>query len=652
MKKIALVGNPNCGKTSIFNILTGLKQKVGNYPGVTVEKKTGRFSAQGESYLLEDLPGLYSLHPSSPDEEITTRSLLNDTPDVLMIVGDATTMKRNLLLITQAIDLGIPSMLVLTMADVAEKEGIVIDTDRMEELLGVPVVLMNARQTDSLLWLKNTIKQAKIGQIRIQSCGNQNSYRAFLKIALQQNDEETRKSKSLEVVDRYKIIAGLIKKIERHQEVTRRIKSSTLDRWILHPFWGYVIFILVFFLQFQLIFSVSSYPMDWIETGFGVVSDQIGKVLPAAWWSDLLINGLLSGIGGIVVFVPQIALLFFFLSILEESGYMARVSFLLDRTLRRFGLNGKSIVPLTSGMACAVPAIMSTRNIGSWKERIITILVTPLMSCSARLPVYTVLIGLFAQPQQESWWIFDYRGMMLTLFYLMGIVASLLMAWVFNFFISDRSVSFFILELPIFQKPRWKNVFQHVFDKSMGFVGGAGKVILIVSLFLWVLQNFGPSDRFKELKGLSAKNEQQALQLAKEKLELSYAGQLGKAIEPIIQPLGFDWKIGISLITSFAAREVFVGTMSTIYALEASENSEKTLTEQLQQEVNPNTGRKVYSEATIWSLLIFYAFAMQCMSTLAITQKETNSWKWPLIQLGYLTALAYLSSLLVYQCLA
>ncbi len=652
MKKIALVGNPNCGKTSIFNILTGLKQKVGNYPGVTVEKKTGTFSAQGESYLLEDLPGLYSLHPSSPDEEITTRSLLEETPHVIMIVGDATTMKRNLLLITQAIDLGIPSMLVLTMADVAEKEGIVIDTDRMEELLGIPVVLMNARQSDSLLWLKNTIKQAKIGNIRISSCGNQETYREFLLNSLNHQHEETRKAKSLEVLDRYKIIAGLIKKIEKHQEVTRRIKSSTLDRWILHPFGGYVIFILIFFLQFQLIFSISSYPMDWIETGFSIISDKIGDFLPATWWSDLITHGLLSGIGGVVVFVPQIALLFFFLSILEESGYMARVSFLLDRTLRRFGLNGKSIVPLSSGMACAVPAIMSTRNIGSWKERIITILVTPLMSCSARLPVYTVLIGLFTQTEDQSWWIFDYRGMMLTLFYLLGIVASLFMAWVFHFFISDRSISFFILELPIFQKPRWKNVFQNVFDKSMSFVGGAGKVILLISLILWVLQSFGPSDRFKELQNLQAKNESHALQISREKLELSYAGQLGKAIEPVIQPLGFDWKIGISLITSFAAREVFVGTMSTIYALEESENSEKSLTEQLRNEVNPKTGKRVYSEATVWSLLIFYAFAMQCMSTLAVTKKETNSWKWPLIQLGYLTALAYLSSLLVYQWLA
>jgi len=651
MKKIALVGNPNCGKTSIFNILTGLKQKVGNYPGVTVEKKTGQFIAQGETYLLEDLPGLYSLHPSSPDEEITTRSLLEEPPHVLMIVGDATTMKRNLLLITQAIDLGIPSMLVLTMADVAEKEGIVIDTDRMEELLGIPVVLMNARQSDSLLWLKNTIKQAKTGNIRMSSCGEQESYPEFLKTCLEIQDEKVRKAKSLEVLDRYKIIAGLIKTIEKQQEVTRRIKSSTIDRWILHPFWGYVIFILVFFLQFQLIFSVSSYPMDWIETGFSICSEQLNQLLPTSWWSDLIINGLLSGIGGIVVFVPQIALLFFFLSILEESGYMARVSFLLDRTLRRFGLNGKSIVPLSSGMACAVPAIMSTRNIGSWKERIITILVTPLMSCSARLPVYTVLIGLFSQDDKSSWWIFDHRGMMLTLFYLLGIAASLILAWLFQFFIKDRSMSFFILELPIFQKPRWKNVFQNVFDKSMGFVGGAGKVILIISLVLWVLQSFGPSDRFKELSQIKAGNEQQKLQIAKEKLELSYAGQLGKTIEPIIQPLGFDWKIGISLVTSFAAREVFVGTMSTIYALEESEDSERTLTEQLRTEINPQTGKKVYSEATVWSLLVFYAFAMQCMSTLAITKKETNSWKWPLIQLGYLTALAYLSSLLVYQCL-
>ena len=303
-------------------------------------------------------------------------------------------------------------------------------------------------------------------------------------------------------------------------------------------------------------------------------------------------------------------------------------------------------------MACAVPAIMSPRNIGSWKERIITILVTPLMSCSARLPVYSVLIGLFSQPEHHSSCFFDYRGMMLTLFYLLGIIASLFMAWVFNFFISDRSVSFFILELPIFQKPRWKNVFQHVFDKSMGFVGGAGKVILVISLVLWLLQSFGPSKRFDELKAMKAQNEQQALQIAKEKLELSYAGQLGKSIEPLIQPLGFDWKIGISLVTSFAAREVFVGTMSTIYALEESENSSKTLAQQLQHEVNPVTGKKVYSQATVWSLLIFYAFAMQCMSTLAITKKETNSWKWPMIQLFYLTALAYLSSLLVYQWLA
>ena len=615
------------------------------------KKKTGTFSALGDQYLIEDLPGLYSLHPSSPDEEVTTRSLLESTPDLMMIVGDATTMKRNLLLITQAIDLAIPSMLVLTMADVAEKEGIVIDTDRMEDLLGIPVVLMNARQSDSLLWLKNTIKQTRVGNIRISQCGDQNTYKSFLEETLNKSDEATRKSKSLEVLDRYRMIANLIKKIEKHQEVTRRIQSSTVDKWVLHPFWGYIIFFLVFFTQFQLIFTIANYPMDWIETGFGIVQNFMAQHLPQTWWSDLIVNGLMSGIGGVVVFVPQIALLFFFLSILEESGYMARVSFLLDRTLRRFGLNGKSIVPLSSGMACAVPAIMSTRNIGSWKERMITIMVTPLMSCSARLPVYTVLIGLLANPNKEMYAGFDFRGLMLMAFYLLGIIASLLMAWVFQFFIREKKNSFFILELPIFQTPRWKNVTQTVFDKSMGFVGGAGKVIIVISIGLWALQSFGPSKRFDDLSTLTPKNEQEEVNIAREKLELSYAGQMGKFLEPAIKPLGFDWKIGISLITSFAAREVFVGTMSTIYALEGNNSENERLTDRLRAEVNPQTGKKVYSEATVWSLLIFYAFSMQCMSTLAATKNETKSWKWPIIQFSYLTILAYFSSLLVYQWL-
>ncbi len=652
--KIALVGNPNCGKTSIFNAFTGLRQKIGNFPGVTVEKKSGNFKLiNGNEAEILDLPGIYSLHPSSPDEEVSVNVILDetnaDTPDILLIVADATTLKRNLLLITQAIDLQIPSILVLTMADIAAEKGILVKEDTLKSLLGIPVITVNTREDSGIDRIKQTIPDAVTGRVSMARCADgTNQYRTFLQRIANLEPDETRRMRANEVVDRYRAIANLMKRVEQKRvDSVKEDRSKKIDRVLLHPIWGYTIFLGVFFFVFQAIFSWASYPMDWIELYFGKLGGGIGDALPQGWFNDLLVNGLLAGLSGVVVFIPQIVFLFAFLSILEETGYMARVSFLMDRLMRKFGLNGKSVVPLVSGMACAVPAIMSARNIGSWKERLITILVTPLMSCSARLPVYTLLISLFVKDDKLVWGVFNYQGLMLMAFYILGMVMSLLMAAFLNWFISERKASFFILELPIYQRPRWKNVGVTVYEKAWSFVAGAGKVILIVSLALWVLQSFAPGDRFAKIEQKYAGKPESETSIAREKLEASYAGMLGKAIEPAIKPLGFDWKIGISLVTSFAAREVFVGTMSTIYSLGGED--EGRLRDKMQAELNPDTGKPVYGKATALSLMVFYAFAMQCMSTFAVTMRETGSLKWAMLQLVSFTVLAYLASLLTYQ---
>lgn len=696
--RIALVGNPNSGKSSLFNALTGLNQKVGNFPGVTVDKKTGQLwlssSMQAE---ITDLPGTYSLYPRSEDEQVTFNVLLDEHnashPDLVLVVADATNLRRNLLFITQIIDLGLPTALIVNKIDLAREQGYELNLQVLSVKLGIPVLATDARSGQGIKELKQLLAEENFGLAlpfylpseavqpvleELQPInGMKPGYRSFIflcnhdhlgHISNKQHQEiealiakhelNISQLQARETVQRYEQIAGLLGSIEkRSTTAAKKSRSEKIDKVLLHPVWGYVVFLGILFFIFQAIFSWASWPMDFIETVFGQLGSWGSTYLPEHWLSDLLVNGVLAGLGGVVVFLPQIVLLFLFLSLLEETGYMARVSFLMDKLMRKFGLNGKSVVPLIGGYACAVPSIMATRSINSWKERILTIMVLPLMSCSARLPVYTLLIGM-SVPDDKVLGLFNLQGLVMMAFYLLGFVAAIGSALVMKWFIKERNSSFFLLEMPIYQWPRWRNVGMTLIEKGNAFVLGAGKIILIVSVALWFLSSFGPGNSFDQLDTqyaaqmvdgeLSAELQHQ---FDRDKLEASYAGRIGKWMEPAIAPLGFDWKIGIALVTSFAAREVFVGTMATIYSLGGEDFEENTLREQMLADINPRTGLPLFDLATTFSLLLFYAFAMQCMSTLAITWRETRSWKWPALQFGYMTGLAYLASLLAYQLL-
>lgn len=694
---IALVGNPNSGKSSLFNLLTGLRQKVGNYPGVTVDRKTGSISLNnGKGCRLVDLPGTYSLYPVSEDERISCDVLRDpkhkDHPDLVMVIADATQLRRSLLLCTQVMDMGLPTVLVLNMIDLAEKEGINIDTLRLSALLGIPVVKISALKGEGMKELKAQMvsvpPKAKAPILQLPpglkpvlediraELKTENSYLAFQ--ALLRPEEfaqlpqgfspkiELPNSEGLvtnELLVRYDRIDAILTQVLREEGDDPWSFTHKLDKILLHKFWGYTIFVLILLLIFQALFSFATTPMDWIDGAFSWAGESLESILPKGMLTDLLINGIWAGLGGIVIFIPQIAFLFFFIAILEESGYMSRVVFLMDKIMRPFGFGGRSVIPLIGGMACAVPSIMMARSIPNNKERLITILVTPLMSCSARIPVYILLIALFV-PAQRVLGIFTLQGLTMTGFYLLGFVMALLMAFVFKKIMKYEANGAFVSELPVYRMPRWRNVLVTIYQKSKTFVTEAGKVIIIISIILWFMSSFAPGERFAEIEQRheielaeaptdAAKLDVQRI-IAAEKLQSSYAGIVGKAIEPAIKPLGFDWKIGISLITSFAAREVFVGTMATIYSLEEPEDNSHMsgLREQMLAQVDPETGEKVYSTATALSLLIFYAFAMQCMSTLAVTKKETGGWKWTFVMLGYLTALAYFASLLTYQLLS
>ncbi len=659
---IALVGNPNSGKSTLFNSLTGLNQKTGNYAGVTVDKHYGSYTFQNQLFKVTDLPGTYSLYPKSIDEEVACKALLSkdEKIDVVIIVADASNLKRHLLFASQVIDLKIPCILALNMVDEADKNNIVIYKDELEKLLDIPIVAINSRSKEGLEDLKKAVTTARISDTIFYNFEKQaqlfttvQPYRALVESAIGAKQQHAELLKEFELNDnlhRFSKINYIIAKCVKQPDKLDKSLSQKLDTVFTHRFFGFAIFLLILLIIFQFIFYVAEYPMTWIEEGFAYLMNLTSSMLPKGQLNDLLVNGILAGISGIVVFVPQIALLFFFIAILEDTGYMARASFILDKLMRKFGLNGKSVIPMISSVACAVPSIMSTRTIMNWKDRIITILVTPLISCSARLPVYTLLISMMFIGRKSIGFL-NYQGLVLMGMYLLGFAAALVAALVLKYVLKTTEKSYFIMELPVYRRPQWQTVSMLVFDKVKVFLFDAGKIILAISIVLWFLTSHAPGDSFEKIeqKATVSKTAQESVNA--QKLEASYAGILGKKMEPVIKPLGFDWKIGIALITSFAAREVFVGTMATIYSSGDSENTE-TLREKLMAEKNYETQKPVYSYAVCWSLMIFYVFAMQCMSTLATTYRETKHWKWPAIQLVFMTGLAYLSSLLVYNTLS
>ncbi|PKB16587.1 ferrous iron transport protein B [Flavobacterium sp. 5] len=691
---VALIGNPNVGKTSVFNQLTGLNQQVGNYPGITVEKKMGfcKLPNNIKANIL-DLPGTYSLNASSIDESVVIELLLNKNdrlyPDVALVVTDVENLKRNLLLYTQIKDLEIPTILVINMADRMEQKGITLDIPYLEEHLKTKIALISSRKGHGIEELKNLIIGYKT--ISAEPClnasvidieyfnslrhafPNQLLYKLWLVITqdvnflnLERNEIRSSFTKShsdlkrlqqKETIKRYQFINDVLKEGLKIDSSIAKDFRSKLDRVLTHKVWGYLIFFVILFVIFQSIFEWSKIPMDFIDSSFATLSSMANEHLPSGMLTNLISQGIIPGIGGILIFIPQIAFLFLFISILEESGYMSRVVFLMDKIMRRFGLSGKSVVPLISGTACAIPAIMATRNIENWKERLITILVTPFTTCSARLPVYAIIIGLVI-PDTYVFGILNLQGLTLMLLYVIGFGMAIFAAYILNLILKVKGKTFFVVEMPNYKLPLFKNVAINVIEKTKAFVTGAGKIILAISVILWFLASYGPGKEFKEAEKIVLENTREKPlsttefdnAVASQKLENSYIGLMGRGIEPVISPLGYDWKIGIAIISSFAAREVFVGTLATIYSVGATDN-ENTIKDKMAAEINPVTGDKIFNFASGISLLMFYAFAMQCASTLAITKKETNSWKWPAGQLAFMSVLAYLVALISFQIL-
>ncbi|TGV00475.1 ferrous iron transport protein B [Flavivirga rizhaonensis] len=738
---VALIGNPNTGKTSVFNALTGLNQKVGNYPGITVEKKEGICKLpRGVKAHIIDLPGTYSLNASSLDENVVIELLLNkndkDFPDVAVVVSDVENLKRNLLLFTQIKDLEIPTLLVINMADRMSYKGISLDIDYLEKHLETKIALISTRKNEGIDNLKNLIANFK--DLSITPCinaseidqdyfdnlrkafPNQLLYKLWLVITQDVNFGKTDRNKidavanfktkskgdlkrlqQKETIKRYQFINNVLKKGQTIDVTQAKDLRTKLDRILTHKVWGYVIFFVILLLIFQAIYDWSSVPMDFIDTVFASLSEWVKNMLPNGAFTNLLAEGIIPGLGGIVIFIPQIAFLFLFIAVLEESGYMSRVVFLMDRVMRRFGLSGKSVVPLISGTACAIPAIMATRNIENWKERLITILVTPFTTCSARLPVYLIIISLVI-PEGHIF-ILSYQALTLMLLYLIGFISAVSSAYILNKILKIKSKTFFVIEMPNYKLPMFKNVALTVIEKTKSFVFGAGKIILAISIIIWVLGSIGINSNynnakvivnqkinengFNKIQSLSLQNKQERYkssliedhdnitknqisdsiiyktplfkkavindEIASLKLENSVLGYIGKAVEPAIKPLGYDWKIGIAIVSSFAAREVFISTLSTIYSVgsEIEDNDNKTIRAKMESERHQLTNKAVFTFASGISLLLFYAFAMQCMSTLAIVKKETNSWKWPVLQLVIMTTFAYIVALIAFQFL-
>lgn len=685
--KIALVGNPNSGKSSLFNTLTGLNQKVGNFPGVTVERKAGKVQLSvSQSATLIDLPGIHSLYPNSEDEEVACEIIRNpqhpDHADLWVVVVDATQLRRGLLLCTQLMDLQLPVVLAINMIDLVDTNKPTIDYAKLSQKLDIPVIPISARYNKGLDQLKEVLSHpVEISKTRIlkipeglssliadiqplvQSPSEYLAYMALLQPdyfrhiapdSLRQIREKSpfKENKPLvanELLVRYDRIDICLEEAHKPVATAAEKKTERIDKVLLHPVWGYAIFAAILFLIFQALFNFAKPPQDFIEDLFAEAGSFMRSQLPQGFLTDLLVNGIWAGIAGIVVFVPQIAFLFFFIALLEESGYMSRVVFLMDKIMRPFGLSGRAVVPLVGGFACAVPSIMMARTIPHKHERLITILVTPLMSCSARLPVYLLLVSVFI-PETAKLWGFGLQGVVMMGFYVLGFLMALLAAFVLKLVLKYSSNGIFVTEMPLYRSPRWQNVGLTIWDKTRSFVFEAGKVIVIISIALWALSSFAPGDAHQEIEAkyenllVSADSTQATQAMEAEKLQVSYAGRLGKIIEPVIRPLGYDWKIGIALLTSFAAREVFTGTMGVIYGMGEGDmeddNERKSLAQRVQKE---------YSHATALSLMIFYAFAMQCMSTLVITKRETGSWKWAILMFTYLTVLAYVAAWVAYN---
>lgn len=695
--KVALVGNPNTGKTSLFNQLTGLKQKVGNYPGITVDKKVGKAQLSDQIFAsIVDLPGTYSINPTTIDENIVLQTLLDknhdDFPDVIVVVADIENIKRNLLLYSQIKDLKIPTVLAINMADQISRKGIEIDLELLKMELKSEVVLISARKnlgidklkqailkykslgTSSLAHISQKIDEAYFKELK-SKFPEISLYKIWLYItqmdhyndldkdqthiidAYKKDSLKIKKYQHKETIYRYQQINEILKKTYKVDRANARDLRSKLDKVLTHKIFGYMIFAVVLMVIFQSIFDWASIPMDFIDATFADLSTLVKNTLPEGQLTNLISEGIVPGIGGIVIFIPQIAILFLFVAVLEETGYMSRVVFLMDKIMRRFGMSGKSVVPLISGTACAIPAVMAARNISGWKERLITILVVPFVTCSARLPVYAIIIALII-PQERVLGIFSLQGLTLLGLYLLGFGMAMISGYILNKVLKVQGKSFFLIEMPDYKLPSLKNVFYTVVEKTKAFIFGAGKIILAISIILWFLASNGPA-AFDEAEMVFERESDLVLEdpsdkkaaLAAYKLEHSYIGVMGKSIEPAIKPLGYDWKIGIALISSFAAREVFVGSLATIYSVGDDDEENTTIKQRMAAEINQETGEKLFNVPVGISLLVFYAFAMQCISTLAIVKRETNSWKWPMIQLIGMGLIAYLASFLTYNLL-
>ena len=699
-KNIALIGNPNSGKSSLFNAMTGLDQKIGNFPGVTVEKRTGFSHLKlSKGFSIIDLPGSYSIYPRRADESVAYVSLMDpwgtSNIDIYVVVADASNLTRNLLYVSQVKDLGKPIIVALTMMDILQKRNIKLDVDRLSKLLGVPVVCINPRKGEGIdeldkvlndfaskgyseeieefieitAFCDEPIKNVKEIFIRLTNYGAlqyllyhepfnlSDDVHETLSLIKQKSGVNASKLQAEDIQRRYSKIKDIINETTTDLQEQSKNLTEKIDSILLHKSYGLIVMLSILFIMFQTVFIISDYPMTWIDEFFSYLSGKTAEILGERWYSDLVVNGILAGLGGILIFIPQIMIVFGMITILEDTGYMARISFLMDKFMRRIGLNGKSVMPMISGFACAVPAIMSARNIENQKERLLTILVTPLMSCSARIPVYSILISLVI-PKKIILGFISLQGLVMLGLYMLGFIMAIMMSLIFELIIDMKEKSFFILEMPTYRAPRWGNILTTMVDKAKIFVWDAGKVIMVISLILWGLSSYGPSEERKTIthryNQMKVSNPQLIdsidVQYKSELLEHSFAGILGKKITPIIEPLGFDWKIGIALITSFAAREVFVGTMATLYSVGGAADEETTLKNKMDAAVRAD-GSKVYTLATGVSLLIFYVLAMQCMSTLAIVKRETGTWKWPMIQLVYMTGLAYLLSFLAFVVL-